>query len=171
MATMESFDKILNWKLKRGSHRFPGPDGGTCINEAAIVAAGFPYQAVRSVHSMPACFSRPICRLAMSLNDWAPDKQRQLLLPFVTRLACADTPEIEQEREVYIATRLRYDLPFRELLKILEGALAIGRRADLVGPEEVTTRMEAVQQSATPPKQAAPYSKLAKIKAWFAPAA
>jgi hypothetical protein len=41
MATMEAFDKILNWKLQRGSHTFPGPDGGTCINEAAIVAAGF----------------------------------------------------------------------------------------------------------------------------------
>src|SRR5919199_1899377 len=34
---MEGFDHILNWKLKAGSHRFPGPDGGTCINEAALV--------------------------------------------------------------------------------------------------------------------------------------
>jgi hypothetical protein len=170
MATMEEFKHLLNWKLKRGSHTFPGQDGGTCINEAAIVAAGFPYQAVRSVDDMPDCFSRPICRLAISLNDWAPDKQRQLLLPFVTRLACADTPEVEREREVYIDTRLRYDLPFGELLKILEGALAIGRQADLLGPEEVTTRMEAVQQSAPPPKQPASSSKLAKIKAWFAPA-
>ena len=31
------FDKIINWKLLNGSHDFPGPDGGTCINEAAIV--------------------------------------------------------------------------------------------------------------------------------------
>jgi len=167
---MEEFKHLLNWKLKRGSHTFPGPDGGTCINEAAIVAAGFPYQAVRSVDDMPECFSRPICRLAISLNDWAPDKQRQLLLPFVTRLACADTPEVERQRGVYIAMRLRYDLPFGELLKILEGALAIGRQADWLGPEEVTTRMQAVQQSAPPPKQAASSSKLAKIKAWFAPA-
>ncbi len=45
---METFDHILNWKLKQGSHTFPGPDGGTCINEAAIVAAGFPYRPVRS---------------------------------------------------------------------------------------------------------------------------
>ena len=42
---MEGFDHILNWKLLRGSHDFPGKDGGTCINEAAIVAAGFNYQA------------------------------------------------------------------------------------------------------------------------------
>ena len=38
---MDGFDHILNWKLKAGSHQFPGPDGGTCINEAALVAAGF----------------------------------------------------------------------------------------------------------------------------------
>jgi hypothetical protein len=35
MATMEGFDHLLNWKLKAGSHPFPGKDGGTCINEAA----------------------------------------------------------------------------------------------------------------------------------------
>lgn len=38
---MKAFANILNWTLKAGSHDFPGPDGGTCINEAAIVAAGF----------------------------------------------------------------------------------------------------------------------------------
>ena len=72
---MDSFGHILNWRLKHGSHTFPGQDGGTCINEAAIVAAGFPYQPVRSVEDMPACFSRPICRLAMRLNDQADDEQ------------------------------------------------------------------------------------------------
>jgi len=36
MAAMNSFDYILNWKLKQGSHVFPGKDGGTCINEAAV---------------------------------------------------------------------------------------------------------------------------------------
>ena len=92
---MDSFDHILNWTLQVGSHPFPGPDGGTCINEAAIVAAGFTYQPIRSVEDMPDCFSRPICRLAMWLNDEATDEERQQLLPFVTRLACADTQEIE----------------------------------------------------------------------------
>jgi hypothetical protein len=76
MAAMENFDYILHWKLKQGSHAFPGKDGGTCINEAAIVAAGFPYQPVRSVDDMPACFSRPICALAMQLNDEASDEER-----------------------------------------------------------------------------------------------
>jgi hypothetical protein len=41
---MHTFDHVLNWTLKRGSHLFPGPDGGTCINEAALVAAGFEYK-------------------------------------------------------------------------------------------------------------------------------
>jgi hypothetical protein len=43
---MEIFDAIINWKLLSGSHDFPGPDGGTCINEAAIVAAGFEYKKI-----------------------------------------------------------------------------------------------------------------------------
>jgi hypothetical protein len=44
---MEGFDHILNRKLLRGSHDLPGKDGGTCINEAAIIAAGFEYRALR----------------------------------------------------------------------------------------------------------------------------
>jgi hypothetical protein len=30
-------------EAEAGLAHFPGKDGGTCINEAAIVAAGFPY--------------------------------------------------------------------------------------------------------------------------------
>ena len=126
MAIMEAFDTILNWKLQRGSHRFPGPNGGTCINEAAIVTAGFAYQPVQRVEDMPECFSRPICRLAMQLNDQASDEERQQLLPFVTRLACADTPEVERERAAYIQARLPYPFTFRAGLAVLEGALAGG---------------------------------------------
>jgi hypothetical protein len=169
MVTVQSFDTILNWKLKRGSHKFPGPDGGTCINEAAIVAAGFPYQRVQFVWNMPDCFSRPICRWAMYLNDMATEKQRQQLLPFVARLACADTAEVELQRQVYITSRFNYGFSFQESLEILEGALAIGRQADLLAPE-VTTRLQAVQKSAPPPTRADSSSKLAKLKAWFAPA-
>jgi hypothetical protein len=109
----------------------PRKDGGTCINEAAIVAAGFPYQPVGTVEDMPACFSRPICRLALRMNDAATDDERQQLLPFVTRLACADTPEIEQEREAYIVSRMRYRFSFQNDLEVLEGALAIGRQGRL----------------------------------------
>jgi hypothetical protein len=81
------FDHILNWKLLAGTHDFPGPDGGTCINEVAIVAAGFEYQAVICVDEMPPCFSRPIAALAMALNDILPDEQRQRLIKYVYQLA------------------------------------------------------------------------------------
>ena len=36
------------------------------------------------VEDMPECFSRPICKLAMQLNDHASEAERQRLLPFVT---------------------------------------------------------------------------------------
>src|SRR3954468_15431711 len=147
MATMAHFDHILNWTLKVGSHVFPGPDGGTCFNEAAIVAAGFPYQPVRRVEDMPECFSRPICALAMSLNDSASDEERQQLLPFVTRLACADTAEVECQRANYIAQRTRFSVNFDQGLRVLEGALAIGRQADPLGLEDVQSRMDTVRQS------------------------
>lgn len=93
---MEGFDHVLNWKLKAGSHPFPGKDGGTCINEAALVAAGFAYKPIRTVDNLPDCISRPICRFAVLLNDEANDEEPQRLLPYVTRLACADTREIEK---------------------------------------------------------------------------
>jgi hypothetical protein len=168
MAAMECFDPLLNWKLKRGSHPFPGKDGGTCINEAAIVAAGFSYQPVRSVESMPDCFSRPICRLAMLLNDEASNEQRQQLLPFVIRLACADTAKVEWEREVYISQHMKYRRSFQERLEVLEGALAIGRQADLLAPQEVRTRLDAVQQSAATRTAVPDHPKFSKIKTWLA---
>ncbi len=140
---MDTFDHLRNWRLKAGSHPFPGPDGGTCINEAAVVAAGFEYKRVRAAEDMPECFSRPICRLAMLLNDEATDTERQRLLPYVTRLACADTPEVEKQRADYVGrqTRVR-PISFNRGLEVLEGALAIGRQADPLGPEEVRSRMD-----------------------------
>jgi hypothetical protein len=147
-ATMD-FDHILNWKLKKGSHPFPGKAGGTCINEAAIVAAGFKYQPVHSVEHMPECFSRPICSLAMKLNDSAGDAERQQLLPFVTRLACADTPDVEARRTAYIASRSRGCRSFQDQLQVLAGALRIGRQADDVEPTEAAERLRKAQSRAS----------------------
>jgi len=113
------------------------------------------------------CFSRPICGFAMHLNDLASDAERQQLLPFVTRLACADTPEVEREREAFIVSRNRGRLTFQQRLEILEGALAIGRRAEALGPEEVKTRMEDVRSRSTT-ATAMPDTPLSvKIKNWF----
>jgi len=102
------FGRILNWKILRGSHEFPGPDGGTCVNEAAIVAAGYPYTPVRRIDDCPASFSRPLALYAMCLNEIVlSDALRQeLLMPFVTRLAgSADTLETDLERVALILRR------------------------------------------------------------------
>jgi hypothetical protein len=169
---MSDFDHILNWKLLRGSHSFPGPEGGTCINEAAIVACGFPYQSVGSVQRMPKCFSRPICQLAMQLNDEATDAQRQRLMPFVTRLACADTPEVELGRAHYIefhinrSTFFAREFQFDEGLRALEGALAIGRQADPLGTDVAASRLDAVRSRATLVNKRSG-SLPAKVKEWL----
>ena len=167
MAAMEGFDHVLNWKLKQGSHPFPGKEGGTCINEAALVAAGFEYRPVRRVEDMPDCFSRPICRFAMRLNDEASDADRQRLLPFVTRLACADIPEVERQRALYIASRANHRVAFEHALDVLEGALAIGRQADPFASDQVKTRMDAVRARATATASVPDTPLFAKIKSWF----
>ena len=172
LAIMSDFDHILNWKLLRGSHEFPGPMGGTCINEAAIVACGLPYQRVGTVERMPDCFSRPICRLAMMLNDNATEPQRQRLLPFVTRLACADTREVERERDRYIDAHIQRSWSFESKfafdrgLAALEGALAIGRQADPLGVEEAASRLDAARASVKPAKKRSGYLP-AKVKFWL----
>jgi hypothetical protein len=98
------FETILNWRLLAGSHPFPGPDGGTCINEAAIVAAGLPYRAIRSSTDCPPCFSRPIAAYALGLNDAMPDAVRSELMAFVLRLSgSADSPEVEAARTQRLA--------------------------------------------------------------------
>ena len=170
---MDTFDHVLNWKLKRGSHSFPGPDGGTCINEAALVAAGFPYKPVGFVFLMPRCFSRPICRLAMILNDIADDADRQRLLPYLTRLACADTWWVERQRAAFICLHIGgYPLlSFDKGLEALKGALAIGRQADPLGPEEVLTRMDTARAGRFRPKrEATPALDMpffSKVKGWL----
>ena len=164
---MTGFEHILNWKLKEGSHLFPGKDGGTCINEAALVAAGFEYRHIARVEDMPECFSRPICRHAMWLNDEADEAERQRLLPFVTRLACADTPEIERERATYIARHTRGHITFQEGLEVLEGVLAIGRQADALALDDVRSRMEAVQSAATKSIPPTDTHLFGKLKSWL----
>ena len=166
---MDGFDHILNWKLKEGSHLFPGKDGGTCINEAAIVAAGFEYRPVRKVEEMPECFSRPICKLAMHLNDSANETERQRLLPFVTRLACADTSDVEAKRAAFINSKYVYGHSFDYGLTVLEEALSIGRQADAKPAADVRSRMDEVQSRASRPTSLADSPVFSKVKSWLEP--
>ena len=101
-----NFDHIFNWKLLAGSHDFPGPDGGTCINEAAIIAAGFEYKKVRDAADCPPCFSPVLSAYLIGINDMMPHGERQKLMRFVMRLSgSADTPVIEQQRIELIVLR------------------------------------------------------------------
>jgi hypothetical protein len=103
-------------------------------------------QPVRNVKDMPSCFSRPICQLAMLLNDEARGRDRQRLLPFVTRLACADSDEIEQQRQTYISSRMTRFMSLERGIEILEGALAIGRQADPIALPDVEKRMSVAKE-------------------------
>ena len=56
---------------------------------------------------------------------------------------------------------------FEQGLDILEGVLAIGRRADSLEPETVTARMAGVQSRATTATPVAAEPLLSKIMGWF----
>lgn len=105
------FRHITDWRLLAGSHEFPGPEGGTCINEAAIVAAGFEYKKVGSAYDCPPCFSKPIASFAIMLNDNVLESDRQRLLPFVTRMSgTADSIEVERNRVKHMLLRTIRDV-------------------------------------------------------------
>jgi hypothetical protein len=143
------FRRMLDWKLLRGSHEFPGPDGGTCINEAAIVAAGYPYRAVYCVKDLPAAFSRPISMLALCLNDTLDDALRQeLLLPFVARLGgSADTPKIEMTRAELILERTVAEILAPALARA--GHAALAERCRTLGtPTELVAIAKRLRQDA-----------------------
>ena len=137
-APSADFRRMLEWKLLRGSHEFPGPDGGTCVNEAAIVVAGYPYRAVYSVKDLPASFSRPIAMLALCLNDTLEDELRQeLLTPFVMRLAgSADTAKVEMMRAQLILGRIVSDILLPAVMRHGNAELA-GRCRSLGSPAEL----------------------------------
>jgi hypothetical protein len=115
----------------------------------------------------------------MWLNDMSSDEERQRLLPYVTRLACADTPEIEKKRAAYIAkhTRSYWYIPsIDKALEVLDEALAIGRQADLLPNDEVQVRFEAARAQAPVVVQTAEVeapepiptsSVFTKVKSWF----
>jgi hypothetical protein len=139
----DQFDHIINWKLLSGSHGFPGPEGGTCINEAAIVAAGFKYKAVGSAADCPPCFSRPIAAYAIVLNDRMRDGERnKLLMPFVTRLAgTADTEEVERARVHHMA--------IRGVNLVLPIVMRAAKREDLALQCEAATTLSEARETAS----------------------
>src|ERR1700674_876658 len=94
------FQQLANFRLARGSHKQPNKGGNICVNEAAMIAAGFQYREIRDVSCLPDCFSRPVSEYAIYLNDFMMHRVRnELLVPFITRLpGTSDAPWIEEER-------------------------------------------------------------------------
>ena len=84
-----------------------------------------------------------------------------------TRLACADTPAVEAQRAAYISSKRVTAYSFEYGLKVLEGALAIGRQADTLGVDEARTRLEKVQSRASSAASVADSPIFAKVKSWL----
>lgn len=101
---MFDFSKLVKFNLAKGSHKQPNENGDICINEAAIIAAGFEYKAIGSYKDCPPCFSPVIAQYAINLNDRMPDNLRnELLKPFVIQLAgTADARTVELARVEFI---------------------------------------------------------------------
>ena len=98
------FQQLANFRLARGSHKQPNKGGNICVNEAAVIAAGFQYREVKHASCLPDCFSRPVAEYAIYLNDFMMHRVRnELLMPFVTLLpGTSDAPWIEEERARFI---------------------------------------------------------------------
>jgi hypothetical protein len=106
----------------------------------------------------------------MSLNDLARDADRQRLLPFVTRLACADSEDIERQRQAYISFNETRHMSISRGIEILEGALAIGRKADPLALSTAKGRMSAVKETASSIADSSTFEKVHKWLEGFAPA-
>src|SRR3954453_8151834 len=78
--------------------------------------------------------------------DLASTKERQRWLPFVMRLACADSEQIEQKRQTYISSKMIRSMSLDRGIEVLEGALAIGRQADPIALPVAEERMLAARE-------------------------
>ena len=101
---MYDIHRLGKIKLAKGGHNETNADGEVCVNEAAILAAGFDHRKVRQACDCPPCFSRVIAQYAIILNDRMPDDLRnELLTPFILRLAgTADRSAVELKRLTFI---------------------------------------------------------------------
>ena len=116
MTDISNIKSLLDWQLLKGSHTWPGPDGGTCINEVAIVVAGCRYQEVTGPEDLPRSFSRELGILLLCLNDSLSDEHRQELKRFVLRLpGSRDSVSIEVDRMKAVRSGLVVTVNTRKL--------------------------------------------------------
>jgi hypothetical protein len=105
---MYDIHQLVRFRLAQGSHKQPNANGDICVTEAAILAAGFKHRAVKTADHAPQCFSRPLTALAMTINDYTTNEQRnELLMPFVLKLAgTRDTWPNEEKRLKFIVREI-----------------------------------------------------------------
>ena len=139
---MKQLEGWLDWQLKHGSHDFPGPDGGTCINEAAVVVAGFSYREVTSITDLPESFCPVISQYALTLNDAMSEGELlNRLRPFAARLSgSSDSRKRVSERALYLAMRAAQI--FAPLALEAVDALEARRLRRTAAPEDVMRELD-----------------------------
>jgi len=148
--TVDTLRGWLNWQLKHGSHDFPGPDGGTCINEAALVVAGLAYREVTSVEDLPEFFCPVISQFCLTLNDAMPEGETlNRLRPFAARLAgSGDGRRTADKRALYLASRAAGEVVPLAIDAVQPEAASRLRNAG--SPEAQFAELEELQQVTLP---------------------
>lgn len=140
----------LDWQLKHGSHDFPGPDGGTCINEAALVVAGFAYREVTSISDLPESFCPVISQYALTLNDAIPEGDLlNRLRPFAARLSgSSGGRKTAALRASYLAMRAARDFAASALGAV--DSEAAGRLASAENEEQASALLDMLVRRSLP---------------------
>jgi hypothetical protein len=140
----------LDWRLKNGSHAFPGSDGGTCINEAALVIAGFAYREVTSLLDLPESFCPVISQYALSLNDAMPEGALlDRLLPFAARLSgSSDGRRVADRRGSYLALQAAREFAPLALQAVDPGAAE--RLRTVTSPQQAMDELTSLVERAWP---------------------
>jgi hypothetical protein len=148
--TKEKFDSWLNWNLKHGSHDFPGADGGTCVNEAALVVAGFAYREVTSISDLPESFCPVISQYALTLNDSMPEGDvLNRLRPFAARLSgSSDGRKTAIARAAYLAQQAA--TVFTPLAVETVDVSAAARLRKATDPAEALSQLEILSKRELP---------------------
>src|SRR5690242_9182368 len=127
------------------------------------------HSAVSGLSSALSCHAGGAPRDGSTLLEPCPDELQVRLRLIQAQKEGAPAPRQPQPRMPprSLRARLLYPLTFRAGLAVLEGALAIGRQADVLGLDTVETRMRAVQSQAMTAPSAPGSPLLSKLKSWF----
>ena len=146
--------------LSRGGHQAGG--GEFCVMEAVAFIAGEPWT------DHPKCASRVIGAFMRSWNDSLDDDQRQMLKPYVLRLAgTAGTPD-QEDRRAFMAADWAvrtYTPVFLRLAGLTDDADALERLPAIV---DITTAKSAMDTISGARKRAAAVGDAAGAAAWDA---